>query len=101
MAKRVDWEALLANLPAGLSFNAQENAIEAHCDDCGATILYEIRQRNIREGPFYCKKCAQKHRKLSDEARQKIADGAKKRMGPGPCTVCGKYVETFRLRDVR
>lgn len=51
-----------------------ENALEVHCEDGRTPILYEIRQRNIGEGHFYCRK----------------------RMGPEKCAVYGKIFDHFQ-----
>ena len=79
-------KSMLENLPEGLHF--ENGSLFAFCNDCNEKIEYEIRQRNIKEGPYYCKKCAQKHKKFSKEAKERIAAGAKKRSGKGICNIC-------------
>lgn len=83
-------KSMLKNLPNGLFFNEDINDLYAFCNDCKNIIHYEIRQRNIKEGPFYCKNCAQKHKKFTEQALINIAEGSKKRTGKGICTRCGK-----------
>lgn len=88
-----DLKEKLENLPEGLILNKEFNSLDCICEDCGTIIHREIRQRNITEGPYYCRKCSAKHRNFSDEARKNIGLGAKKRIGKGICTSCGKEVE--------
>ena len=78
-------KSMLKNLPKGLFFNEEENDLYAFCEDCKKKITYEIRQRNIKDGLHYCRNCAQKHKVFSKDAKANIADGAKKRTGPGLC----------------
>lgn len=84
-------KSMLENLPEGLHFD--NGSLFAFCNDCNEKIEYEIRQRNIKEGPYYCRNCAQKHKKFSEQSLKNIANGAKKRSGKGKCTKCGKIVE--------
>lgn len=86
-------KSMLKNLPQGLFFNEKENDLYTFCNDCNNKISYEIRQRNIKEGPFYCRSCAQKHKKFSKQALINISNGVKKRTGEGKCYKCGKLVE--------
>ena len=76
---------MLKNLPENLLFNEEENDLYAFCENYRKKISYEIRQRNIKEGPYYCRKCAQKHKVFSKDEKANIAVGAKKRTGPGLC----------------
>ena len=84
---------LLENLPITLKLNKENNSLDAICNECGNAISYEIRQRNIKEPPYYCRSCAQKHKHFSKESLKNISEGAKKRSGNGKCTKCGKFVE--------
>ena len=81
-------KSMLENLPKGL--HLENGSLFAFCNDCNKKIEYEIRQRNIKEGPYYCKNCTQKHKKFGKKALENLASGAKKRSGKGICTRCGK-----------
>ena len=86
-------KSMLKDLPENLYFNEEENDLYAYCEDCNKIIHYEIRQRNIKEGPYYCRSCAQKHKTFSEEALNNISAGSKKRTGKGECSRCHKIVE--------
>lgn len=79
---------LLLCLPIKIILNEENNSLDVNCTDCNNVIHYEIRQRNIKEPPYYCRSCAQKHKHFSKEALQNISAGAKKRCGEGICTKC-------------
>ena len=94
MARNTKLKQLLENLPEGLILNLEDNCLDAFCSDCKKIIKYEIRQRNIKNPPYYCRSCAQRHKTFSEESLKAIAEGAKKRSGKGACSKCGKESES-------
>lgn len=59
-------KSMLENLPKGLHF--ENGSLFAFCNDCNKKIEYEIRQRNIKEGPYYCRKCVRFKSKSESKA---------------------------------